>query len=54
MNEILYSVENEYGSVIANNMNLENVIIFVKALFETYVNEEGISYKIVRQKGFKE
>jgi len=54
MNENLYSVEDECGCVIANNMNLENAIIFVKALFGAYVNEEGIGYKIVRQKGFGE
>lgn len=52
MGENLYSIENKIGSVIANNLNLENALIFVKALFETYHAEDGIGYKIVRQSGY--
>ena len=54
MNEILYSVENQYGSVIATNMNMDNAIIFVRALFDTYYGEDDIEYTITRQKEYKE
>lgn len=50
MNEILYCVENEYGSVIAKDLNMDNAMIFVRALFNTYFNEEDIAYTIKRQK----
>lgn len=36
MNEILYCVENQYGSVIARDLNLDNAMIFVRALFDRY------------------
>lgn len=29
MNEILYCVENQYGSVIARDLNMDNAMIFV-------------------------
>ena len=54
MNEILYCVENQYGSVIARDLNMDNAMIFVRALFEAYLNEDDISYTIVRQKELKE
>lgn len=54
MNEILYCVENQYGSVIAKDMNIDNAIIFVRALFITYLNDDDITYTIVRQKESKE
>ena len=50
MNEILYCIENEYGSVIAKDLNIDNAMIFVRALFDTYYNEEDIAYTIKRQK----
>ena len=50
MGEILYSVENQYGSVIAKDLNMDNAIIFVRALFDTYYGEEDIAYTITRQK----
>ena len=54
MNEILYCVENQYGSVIARDLNIDNAMIFVRALFDRYQREDGISYTIVRQKELKE
>ena len=54
MNEILYCVENQYGSVIARDLNLDNAMIFVRALFDRYQREDDISYTIVRQKELKE
>jgi len=50
MNEILYCIENQYGSVIARDLNMDNAIIFVRALFDTHFNEEDIAYTITRQK----
>lgn len=50
MGEILYCVENQYGTAIAKNMNMDNVMIFVRALFDRYYGEEDISYTIIRQK----
>lgn len=49
MNEHLYCVENEYGSIIARDMNLDNAMIFVRALFETYFNEDDPAFTIKRQ-----
>ena len=54
MNEILYCVENQYGSVIARDLNIDNAMIFVRALFDRYQREDDISYTIVRQKELKE
>ena len=54
MNEILYCVENQYGSVIAKDLNMNNAMIFVRALFDTYFNEEYIAYTIKRQKENRE
>ena len=54
MNEILYCVENQYGSVIARDLNMDNAMIFVRALFDRYQREDDISYTIVRQKELKE
>lgn len=54
MNEQLYCVENEYGTIIARDMNLDNVMIFVRALFETYFNEDDSAYTIKRQMVDKE
>lgn len=31
MNEILYCIENEYGSVIAKDLNIDNAMIFCKS-----------------------
>lgn len=50
MNEKLYCIENQYGSVIAKDLNMDNAIIFVRALFDTYFNEVDIAYTITRQK----
>lgn len=51
MNEILYCVENEYGDIIAKDLNLDNAMIFVRALFDAYFNEKEISYTIKKTKG---
>ena len=50
MNETLYCVKNEYGSVIAKDLNLDNAMIFVRALFDAHFGEEDLSYSIDRQK----
>lgn len=50
MGEILYCVEDQYGTVIAKDMNMDNVMIFVRALFDRYYCEEDISYTVKRQK----
>lgn len=49
MGEILYCVENQYGSVIAKDLNMDNAMIFVRALFDTYFSEEDIAYTVRRQ-----
>lgn len=54
MLENLYCVENEYGTIIARDMNLDNAIIFVRALFDTYLNEDDSAYTIKRQMVDKE
>lgn len=54
MNEHLYCVENEYGTIVARDMNLDNAMIFVRALFETYFNEDDSAYTIKRQMVDKE
>ncbi|MBO7735835.1 MAG: hypothetical protein J6S67_24920 [Methanobrevibacter sp.] len=54
MGEVLYCIENQYGSVIAKDMNMDNAIIFVRALFDTYFGEDDIAYTITRQKEDKE
>lgn len=50
MKEILYCVEDERGNVIAKDLNMDNAMIFVRALFDTYFNEEDIAYTVKRQK----
>lgn len=50
MNEILYCIEDQLGNIIAKDLNLDNAMIFVKALFNEYFNEDDISYTIKRQK----
>lgn len=54
MNEILYCVEDERGNVIAKDLNMDNAMIFVKALFCTYFNEVDIAYTIKRKKEYRE
>lgn len=54
MDEVLYCIENQYGSVIAKDLNMDNAIIFVRALFDTYFGEDDIAYTIARQKKDKE
>lgn len=49
MNEILYCVEDNWGNVIARDMNMDNAMIFVRAMFDHYYNEEIISYTVKRQ-----
>ena len=36
--------------VVITDLNLDNAMIFVRALFETYFNDEDIAYEIERQK----
>lgn len=47
MDETLYCVENQYGSVIARDLNIGNAMIFVRALFTHF--GEDVSYTITRQ-----
>lgn len=48
MNCDYYSVY-ENGTCIAQNINLEHALMFVKALLEKYWNESGVPYAIMRQ-----
>jgi hypothetical protein len=50
MNEILYCIINQYDTVIARDLNIDNAMIFVRALLDYYFGEEEISYSIKRQK----
>ena len=47
MNEIMYFVEAD-GSVLAENMSLDNAAVFAKALFETYFNDRMMKVTIRR------
>ena len=52
MDEILYSVIDTNDGpekVVAKDMTLENATILLKALFNEYFEEPGLSYMIVRQ-----
>ena len=52
MDEILYSVidtNDGHEKVVAKDMTLDNATILLKALFDNYFEEPGLSYKIVRQ-----
>lgn len=49
MNEILYCIEDNWGNTIARDMNMDNAMIFVRALFDNYFNEEDIAYTVKRQ-----
>ena len=45
-------IENKYkvyvdGHLTANNMPLEDVMIYVKAIFETYYNDNSIKVQIM-------
>lgn len=48
MNCDYYSVY-ENGTCIAQNLSLEHALLFLKALFERYWSEPGLSYAIMRQ-----
>jgi len=54
MGEILYCVENQYSSVIAKDLNMDNAMIFVRALFDHYFDEEDIAFTVRRQNEDKE
>ena len=52
MDEILYSVidtNDRPEKIIAKDMTLDNATILLKALFNEYFEEPGLSYMIVRQ-----
>lgn len=49
MNEILYCIENQYGTVIAKDMTIDVVMILARALFDHYFGEEDIAFTIKRQ-----
>ena len=52
MDEILYSIIDTNDGpekVIAKDMTLDNATILLKALFNEYFREQGLSYTIVRQ-----
>ncbi len=52
MDEILYSVIDTNDGpekVVAKDMTLDNATILLKALFNEYFGEPGLSYTIVRQ-----
>lgn len=53
MNEILYCVEDDRGNVVAKDMNMDNAMTFIRALFDKYFNEEDIAYTIKKQPGIK-
>ena len=47
-------IENKYkiyvnGHLTANNLSLEDVMIYVKAIFETYFNDNSIKVQIMRE-----
>lgn len=50
MNEILYCIEDQWGNVIAKDLTMDVAMILARALFDTYFNEEDISYTVKRQK----
>lgn len=54
MNEILYCIEDDQGNIIARDMNMDNAMIFVRALFDNYFNEEDIAYTVKRQTEVKD
>ena len=54
MNDILYCVVDQEGSIIAKDMNLNNVLLFIRALFETYCMSDNVSYTIKQQDERKE
>lgn len=54
MEEKKYLIEDNHGAIIATDMDLQNVLIMCKALFETYYLEDDISYSIVRMQEIKE
>lgn len=49
MNEILYCVVDQYGTVIARDLNMDNAMIFVRALFDRYYSEDNIEFTIKKQ-----
>ena len=49
MNNILYSVLDENYNVVARDMDLEDALIFVEALFNKYFQQKKISYTLQRQ-----
>lgn len=49
MNEILYCIENQYGTVIAKDMTIDVVMILARALFDNYFGEEDIAFTIKKQ-----
>lgn len=49
MKEFLYCIENQYGTVIARDLNMDNAMIFVRALFDHYYGEDDIEFTIKRQ-----
>lgn len=50
MNPILYCIEDQWGNVIAKDLNMDNAMIFIRALLDHYYGEEEISYTVKRQK----
>ena len=49
MNEVLYCIVDQYDSVIARDLNMDNALIFMRALFDAHFSTEDIAYTIVRQ-----
>lgn len=49
MNETLYCIEDQQGSVIARDLNMDNALILLRALFDTYYREDDIAYIMTRQ-----
>lgn len=48
MAEYLYKIIDERGNVIADGMKFDYAIIFLKALFEEYYNEENLVFSLER------
>ena len=49
MNEVLYCIEDQQGSVVARDLNIDNALILLRALFDAYYQEDDIAYIITRQ-----
>lgn len=49
MGETLYSVADQQGQVLAEDMSLDNALLLIKALMEQYWQDDDIAYNLYRQ-----